>query len=384
MPTRASVLPVACVIALSGVVLGVAAQPVKAFERGALLVPGPGGVLWLDAEAPPFERSWRPRHPARPAPRARSARYDEVSPRYLEALSRKTVRHPRKHDVRRIADAAPPLPTEPQPSEITRSIDDGETGKLRAQVARLTAETSSLRSELAALREDIAKRPAVSPEPPAIPKAADKSTDAARGAELAEVKSNAERLKDETSRLRGEGEALRGQVATLNAETAGLRNSIAALQTELAKRAVPPAGANDAKAEDAKTSEARSVELSSLKDESARLKDETAKLRGEGDNLRGQLARLSADTANLRSEIAGLKDQLAKQAALPPPVSAKTDDVLPKPEPLRRGDSLKKSGPEGKIVERAPSSAGDERDAAVVERVWRRLLEMVGKPKQVP
>lgn len=364
---------VSCAIALSGFAVPVPASAQPMPYGPAIMIPGPDGVLRLDEPRRGY------------AIHGRHAIGDDViSQRYLDSLPRRKVKRPIVQARRvRTVDAAPQLqpaappaqPAAPAPvtTESVKPKDD--TDALREQIARLSADTQALRGEIAALKGELSKRTAAAeqrPEPP-------KTTAVANNDELAKVKDEAARLKDETSRLRGEGDTLRDQLAKLAAETGGLKTSIAALRDELAKRPVAAA----------KAEEPRNDELPKVKEEATRLREETTRLRGESDSLREQVAKLATDTGGLRGEIANLKDELAKRPVSPAPtVTGKVEQQLRKDEPLRRGDSLKKGGgtADNKTVERAPGSEEREveRVASTMEKVWRRLLEMVGKPRETP
>ncbi len=367
---------VSCAVALSGFIALTPASAQMSFDGGGtVFIPGQDGVLRLyDEHAPPR------RYRARGAPRVYAV-YEEISPRYLNGLSRKTHKRSRPAEGRRTADAASPLPVAPS-DDVTRSI--GDSDKLREQVARLSGETASLRSEIAALKNELSKRTAVSQE--SSTDKADKapSVDAPRTDELGPIRQEAARLKDETSRLRNEGDALRGQVSKLTAETTSLRTGIAALKDELAKRPLtPPKAENPAP-----------NEIPKVKEEAARLKDETARLRAESDSQRDQIARLSTETGGLKGDIAALKDELAKRPVAPPIVSGNVDETLKKNELLRKEDALKKSTKDNKFAERPPLSKDEQRakgdregepTAGFVDKVWRRLIEMLGRtPKETP
>lgn len=385
---------VSCAIALSGcVALSSASAQVSFDGGGTLFVPGGDGVLRL------YDEPVQPRRArVRNLPRDYAGYDDEISPRYLNGLSRKAHRRSRPAEVRRIADAAPPSPVTPS-DDVTRSI--GDSDKLREQVARLSRETASLRSDIATLRTEFSKREGVSqdrlsqgqPEPPANDKTTEKPVEAPRTDELGPIRQDAARLKDETSRLRNEGETLRGQVSKLTAETASLKTGIAALKDELAKRPLGPATAENPAPD----------ELPKVREEAARLKDETARLRAQSDSQRDQIAKLSTETGALRGDIAALKDELARRPVVPPAVSGKLDETLKKQDgPLRKEDALNKGGRENKtdskadnkFAERPPLSKDEQRtkgdpearqDAGFADKVWRRLLEMLGRsPKELP
>jgi len=357
-----------CVIALSGLAMIAPASAQPMLYGPAIMIPGPDGVLRLDEPRRGF------------ATRGGYALHDDViSQRYLDSLPRRKARRPIADTRRtRTADAVPqtqpPAPvTQPAaPNDAAKS--NGDTDALREQIARLGSETKSLRGEITALKSELAKRAAATEQPP-------KTTAIANNDELVKVKEEAARLKDETSRLRGEGGVLREQLAKLTAETGGLKTSLAALKDELAKRPAAPA----------KPDEPRNGELPKVKEEAARLREETTRLRGESDRLREQVAKLTTDTGSLQGEVAGLKEELAKRPA-GAAVTGKVDQQMRREEPLRRGDSLKKGGgtsdskADNKVVERAPGSEDREaeRMASIMEKVWRRLLEMVGKPKESP
>lgn len=359
-------------IALSGfaMIAPASAQPVYA---PTIMIPGPDGVLRLDEP----RRGYAIRN-------TYAFRDDVISQRYLDSLPRRKVRRSLIQTRRvRTVDAAPSMQpvappiqaqqTAPTTTESIKPTDD--TDALREQVARLGSETKTLRAEITALKGELAKRVAASEQRPEPPKtAAVASSD-----ELVKVKEEATRLRDETSRLRGEGDVLRDQLAKLTTETGGLKTSLAVLKDELAKRAAIPA----------RNEEPRNGELPKVREEAARLREETTRLRGEGDKLREQVAKLSADTGGLRGELASLKEELARRSTTASPtITGKVDQQVRPEEPLRRGDSLKKGGgkADNKTVERAPGSEDREveRMASTMERVWRRLLEMVGKPKEAP
>lgn len=359
---------VSCMIALSGFAMTVPA-PAQPLPYGpAIIVPGPDGVLWLDEPRRGY------------AARGRHAVHDDaISQRYLDGLARRKIKRPIVHARRvRTADAVPQVqpaaPTQPAAlapatTESIKPRDDkakDDTDALREQIARLSSDTQTLRGEIATLKSELSKRIAAAeqrPEPP-------KTTATANSDELVKVKEEAARLKDETTRLRGEGDALRDQLAKLATETGGLKTSIAALRDELAKRPVAPP----------KAEEPRNDELPKVKEEATRLREETTRLRGESDQLRELVAKLSTDTNGLRGEVASLKDELAKRPVGPAPsVTGKVEQQIRKDEPLRRTDSLKKGGgtTDNKVVERAPG--GEEREAGVMEKAWRRLLDMMGR-----
>lgn len=362
---------VSCVIALSGLAMAVAASAQPMPYGPSIMIPGPDGVLRLDQ--PPRRGYALPQDYA----------FDDevISQRYLDSLPRRKIKRPIVHPRRmRTADAAPQAqPAVPEPAEAKPRIEstkpNGDTDALREQITRLNAETQTLRGDIAALKAELAKRVAAEQrlEPP--------KTAAASNDELVRVREEAARLKDETSRLRSEGDGLRDQLAKIVTETGGLKTSIAALKDELAKRpGVPP-----------KVDEPRNDELPKVKEEATRLREETGRLRSESDQLREQVARLTADTSGLRSEVTSLKDELAKRpvalAPANPTVTGKVDQQVKPEEPLRRGDSLKKGGKaDNKVIERAPGNEEREveRMASTMEKVWRRLLEMVGKPKDAP
>lgn len=371
---------VSCVIALSGLAMtaSASAQPIYA---PTIMIPGPDGVLRLD-------------EPPRGYPARRSYALDDgyaihdgvISQRYLDGLPRRKAKRPivqtpvvqtrrlRTVDATQTQPAAPAVqPAAPTPVTTESIKPKDETDGLREQITRLTSDTQTLRGEITALKSELAKRIAAVEQRPEPPKPAP----VANTDEMVKVREEATRLKDETSRLRGEGDALRDQVTKLTTETGALKTGIAALKDELAKRPVTAP----------KAEEPRNDELPKVKEEASRLRDETTRLRGESDKLREQVAKLSSDTDGLRGEIASLKDELAKRAAAPAPtVTGKSDQQVRQEEPLRRGDSLKKSKADNKVVERAPN--GEEREvermAGTMEKVWRRLLEMVGKPKETP
>lgn len=365
---------VACVIALSGFAMIAPASAQPMLYGPAILIPGPDGVLRLDEPRRGF------------AARGGYALHDDViSQRYLDSLPRRKARRPIADTRRtRTADAVPQTQTQPPaavqpavPAQTESAPSKDDTDALREQIARLGSETKSLRGEIAALKSELAKRAAATdqrPEPP-------KTTAVANSGDLVKVKEEAARLKDETSRLRGEGDALRDQLARLTAETGGLKTSLAALRDELSKRPAIPA----------KPDEPRNGELPKVREEAARLREETTRLRGESDRLREQVAKLTADTGGLQGEVASLKEELARRSG-GAAVTGKVDQQMRREEPLRRGDSLKKGGgtadskADNKVVERAPGSEDREaeRMASIMEKVWRRLLEMVGKPKDAP
>lgn len=380
---------VSCVIALSGLAMAasVSAQPMP--YGPSIMIPGPDGVLRLDQQPPPRRGYVIPRDYA----------FDDevISQRYLDSLPRRKIKRPIVHARRvRTADAASQAqpaapapavqPAKPEPEPKTESAKpDDDTDALREQVARLNSQTQTLRGDIAALKAELLKRIAATEQRPEPPKTAA----VASNDELVKIKDEAARLKDETSRLRSEGDGLRDQLAKLVTETGSLRTGIAALKDELAKR---PTAAP-------KIEEPRNDELPKVKEEAARLREETTRLRGDSDQLRELVVKLTADTGGLRSEIASLKEELAKRpvslAPASPTVTGKVDQQVKPEEPLRRADSLKKSGKsesnadnksDNKVIERVPG--GEEREvermASTMERVWRRLLEMVGKPKDAP
>lgn len=382
---------VSCVIALSGLAMAasVSAQPMP--YGPSIMIPGPDGVLRLD-QPPPLRRGY--------AIHRDEAFDDEViSQRYLDSLPRRKIKRPIVQARRvRAADAASqaqpaapavqpvaPAATEPAKPKTESEKPSDDTNAVREQITRLNAETQTLRGDIAALKAELLKRIAATEQRPEPPKTAA----VASNDELVKIKGEAARLKDETSRLRSEGDGLRDQLAKLVTETGSLRTGIAALKDELAKR---PTGAP-------KIEEPRNDELPKVKEEAARLREETTRLRGDSDQLRELVVKLTADTGGLRSEIASLKEELAKRpvslAPASPTVTGKVDQQVKPEEPLRRADSLKKSGKseskadnksDNKVIERAP--VGEEREvermASTIERVWRRLLEMVGRPKDAP
>jgi regulator of replication initiation timing len=187
----------------------------------------------------------------------------------------------------------------------------------------------------------------------------------------------------ESIKPKDDTDALREQIARLGSETRTLRAEVAALKAELARRVVP----SEQRSELPKTAAiAGNDDLAKVREEATRLREETTRLRGDSDKLRDQVTKLTTDTDSLRGEIASLKEELAKRSATASPmVTGKADQQVRPDEPLRRGDSLKKSKDkaDNKVVERAPGSEEREVDriASTMEKVWRRLLEMVGKPK---
>ena len=371
MSSRGRTIVAACAIALGGFAGLAPASAQVAFDgRGTIFVPGPDGVMRIyDESAPP--RRFR----GRGLPRAYAGYDDEISPRYLNGLPRKTHKRSRQAEVRRIADAVVPSSNAPAPNgDATHSIAD--TDKLREQVARLSGETAGLRSEIATLRSELSKRAAVSTADKPADKAADKPVETPRADELGPIRQEAARLKEETSRLRNEGDALRGQVSKLTAETTSLKAGVAALKDELAKRPL------------AKAENPAADELPKVREEAARLKDETARLRAESDSQRDRIAKLSTETGGLRGDIAALKDELTRRP-LTPPVSGKVDETLKKEEPLRKEDALKKGAKDNKFIERPPLSKDEQRTkgdreveqtAGFIDKVWRRLIEMIGRP----
>lgn len=358
-------------IALTGLATTIPASAQPMPYGAVIMIPGADGVLRLDEP----RRGYR----GYTAQSGYAIHDDVISQRYLDSLPRRKAKRPIVHAPRtRTADAAPPAqpaapaahPPAPASAESIKPKDD--TDALREQIARLGSETRTLRAEVAALKAELARRVVPSEQRSELPKTAA----IAGNDELVKVREDAARLKDETLRLRGEGDALRDQLAKLIAETGGLKTGLAALKDELAKRLAVPA----------RTEEPRNGELPKVREEAARLREETERLRGEGDKLREQVAKLTADTGGLRDEVTSLKEELAKRSATASPtVTGKVDQQLRPEEPLRRGDSLKKSKDkaDNKVVERAPGSEEREveRMASTMEKVWRRLLEMVGKPK---
>lgn len=356
---------VSCVIALSGLTMlaPASAQPMQ--YGPVVMIPAPDGVLRLDQP-----RRGYAVHGGY-AIHGYTIHDDVISQRYLDSLPRRKARRPIVHAPRtRTVDAAPPVqpaaPVAQSPAPAsTESINPkDDTDVLREQIARLGSDTKTLRTEIAALKAELAKRAAASEQRPEPPRTAA----VAANDELAKVREEAARLKDETSRLRGEGDVLRDQIAKLTTETGALKTSVAALGNELTKRPAAPA----------KPEEPRNGELPKVREEATRLREETTR-------LREQVAKLMSDTGSLRNEVASLKEELAKRA-VGPTVTGKIDQQVRPDEPLRRGDSLKKGGgtADNKVVERAPGSEEREveRMAGTMERVWRRLLEMVGKPKE--
>lgn len=190
----------------------------------------------------------------------------------------------------------------------------------------------------------------------------------------------------EAANPKSDTDALREQIARLGSETNALRAEVAVLKGELAKRS---ATSEQRSQPPNMTAAAGNDELTKVRDESARLREEISRLRGESDRLRELVAKLTADTGGLRGEIAALKDDLAKRPVdAGGTITGKVDQQVRPQEPLRRGDSLKKGSAtaDNKVAERAPGSEDREveRMASMMEKVWRRLLEMVGKPKDAP
>jgi hypothetical protein len=84
--------------------------------------------------------------------------------------------------------------------------------------------------------------------------------------------------------------------------------------------------------------------------------------------LDAEIGRLVADNDRLKAEL----------AAREPTVSGKTDEALPKSDPLKR-DEPKAADSERKIEIPLPSDQDMDRVVSFLERAWRRLMEMANR-----
>ncbi|MFO1109578.1 MAG: hypothetical protein U1E61_10370 [Bradyrhizobium sp.] len=92
-------------------------------------------------------------------------------------------------------------------------------------------------------------------------------------------------------------------------------------------------------------------------------------------------AAMDAEIGRLQAENEKLKSQLAEREGT---VAGKSEDALPKSDPLGKSDSLRKPGPkvaegERKIEIPLPSDQDMDRMMSFLERAWRRLIEMANR-----
>jgi hypothetical protein len=92
-------------------------------------------------------------------------------------------------------------------------------------------------------------------------------------------------------------------------------------------------------------------------------------------------AAMDAEIGRLQAENEKLKAQLAERQDT---VAGKSEEALPKSDPLNKSDSLKKAEPkvaEGgrKIEIPLPSDQDMDRVMSFLERAWRRLIEMANR-----
>lgn len=84
--------------------------------------------------------------------------------------------------------------------------------------------------------------------------------------------------------------------------------------------------------------------------------------------LDAEIGRLQADNERLKAQL----------AAREPAVSGKTDEALPKSDPLKKADP-KVADSERKIEIPLPSDQDMDRVVSFLERAWRRLMEMANR-----
>ena len=84
--------------------------------------------------------------------------------------------------------------------------------------------------------------------------------------------------------------------------------------------------------------------------------------------LDAEIGRLQADNERLKAEL----------AAREPVVSGKTDEALPKSDPLKKGEP-KAADSERKLEIPLPSDQDMDRVMSFLERAWRRLVEMANR-----
>lgn len=88
-----------------------------------------------------------------------------------------------------------------------------------------------------------------------------------------------------------------------------------------------------------------------------------------------EIGRLQADIVRLQAENERLKSQLASRE---PTVSGKTDEPLPKSDPLKPAEPKVTEG--GRKIEiPLPSDRDMDRMMSFLERAWRRLIEMANR-----
>lgn len=295
-----------------------------ATNGGYILTPGPDGVLRLDSRAG---------H----APRC----YDMGAGCY-----------------------AIPYERRPLDSEIGRL--QRENSGLKAEAKRLRDEAARLKDEAARLKDDNVR----TRSEPSRPSEFSRPTEPPR-------------LKDEAAPGKADPaktDAAKAEAARLADEVRGLKSEIASLKDELTKRSglareAAKTGSAAAKADASKNAE----EIGGLKSEIANLKGELAK-RNAPAAARAETAKLADEITVLKTEIASLRDELSKRNA----AAGKIDT------PLRKEDSLKQETPKSdskpaESVEEKSASKPElngrdaERVMSIVERVWRRLVEMADR-----
>ena len=87
-----------------------------------------------------------------------------------------------------------------------------------------------------------------------------------------------------------------------------------------------------------------------------------------------EIGRLQSDIVRLQAENERLKSQLASRE---PTVSGKTDEPLPKSDPLKPAEPKAEGG--RKIEIPLPSDRDMDRMMSFLERAWRRLIEMANR-----
>jgi hypothetical protein len=88
-----------------------------------------------------------------------------------------------------------------------------------------------------------------------------------------------------------------------------------------------------------------------------------------------EIGRLQADNQKSKEEIERLKTELASRA---PVAEGKTDDVLPKSDPLKKAEPKVAESPR-KIEIPLPSDHDMDRVMSFLEQAWRRLVEMANR-----